>query len=88
MIPATPAMAMPAMAPLDMLLLGGPVEDGEDVPVAWPPLLVMMSAEFVVIVEEAAVDDVELDVEEVDGERMEERLIELIWQRTKLVVAF
>jgi hypothetical protein len=72
------------MAPPDTLLLGGPVEDGEDVPVAWSPLLVVTSTEFVVITEEAAVDD----VEEVDGERMEERLIELIWQRTKLVVAF
>jgi hypothetical protein len=112
MMLAAPAMAMPAMAPLDMLLPGGPFEDGEDVPIAWSPLLVMTPAEFVVIVEEAAVDDVELDieeaavddveldvekavvddveldVEEVDGERTEERLIELIWQRTKLVVAF
>jgi hypothetical protein len=83
MMPAAAAMAMPAMAPLDMLLPGGPFEDGGDVPVAWPPLLVMTPAEFVVIVEEAAVDDVE-----VDGERTEERLIELTWQRTRLVVAF
>jgi hypothetical protein len=44
----------------------------------------MTPAEFVVIVEEAAVDD----VEEVNGVRMEEGLIKLIWQRNKLIVAF
>jgi hypothetical protein len=33
MTPAAPAMAIPALAPLDMFLLGEPFEDGEDMPV-------------------------------------------------------